>query len=472
MPNEVQSIEQLSRQVGEIFFGTLFFLVGLIAAGIALIRRGRGVRILIWLALWSGLYGARMLITSPAIRPHFPQPLQIIFPYIDVTITYLILVFALLVWLELTLDKARFLIQIMIVIASAIGLAGIGWFIVSGSPDTLMIYNNLVAVCTLLVLVVVVTVRKLSDKFLVLPNRGILAVGTLMFAAEALYTNLSLLFDYRTLPILDRIGFAAWLFSLAYVAAQMIFTNERRLISIDSELETARQIQSSILPLAVPKIDNLRIAAAYHPMTAVAGDFYDFIFIDSHHVGFFVADVSGHGVPAALIASMIKIAIQSVVVSADNPQEVLRRLSNIIGNQLHGQFLSAAYLYIDTEKYQARYSAAGHPPLLYWNYTEQQVRFVESNGMLIGFLEGTDYPVLEFTFRKGDRLILYTDGLTEPENAGDEAFGDHRLSEVIHSAQKSSAEELSVKLLDELRLWQQSPKEQQDDITWIIIDVL
>lgn len=465
------TIDQLSHYVGEIIFGTVFLLVGLVAVAIAVMRRGTGFRILIWLAVWSGMYGARLLILSPPIRLHFPPSFQLAIPYLDVSISYLIVVFALLAWLDLTRDKLRLFLRAMAIIGMALGLAGIGWFIATGVANAFMLYNSLLAASSLLVLLIVVTSRRLSEKFLVLPNRGVLAAGTLIFAAEALYSNLSQLLGYRTWPLLGWLGFAILLFSLAYAAGRLIFASERRLLEIENELETARQIQSSILPATVPELDDLHIVAAYHPATAVAGDFYDFLCVDSKRAGFLVADVSGHGVPAALIASMIKIATQSVVESAHDPAEVLRRLSRILGTQLRGQFVTAAYLYIDIAARLARYSAAGHPPLLYWDSAAQIAKPVESNGLLIGFSTENEYPVCEFTLRSGDRILLYTDGLTEAENADGEAFGDRRLHELLHSHENDSAKKFSASLNEELRSWQQEEAAQQDDVTWMIIDV-
>jgi len=83
--------------------------------------------------------------------------------------------------------------------------------------------------------------------------------------------------SYTVLPLVDSLGFAVFLFSLGYVALEIVFANERRLLSIETELETARQIQASILLATVPELENLRIAGSYQPMTAVAGDFYQFI---------------------------------------------------------------------------------------------------------------------------------------------------------------------------------------------------
>ena len=169
--------------------------------------------------------------------------------------------------------KMRFFAQIMVLPGLALGLTGIGWFVATGSAYTFLPYNNLLVACALLVLTIVVIVPKLSSRFLVFPNR-VLTAGALLFAIEALYANVSTLLNLPSLPtIASDLGFAVFLFSLAYVAAQRVFAGERRLLSIESELEVARQIQSAILPASIPEVKNLSIAASYQPMTAVAGRF-------------------------------------------------------------------------------------------------------------------------------------------------------------------------------------------------------
>ena len=219
--------------------------------------------------------------------------------------------------------------------------------------------------------------------------------------------------NYRPLPLVDSLGFAVLLFALGYVALEILFTNERRLLSIETELETARQIQSSILPARVPELENLRIAASYHPMTAVAGDFYQFVRSDNDHLGILVADVSGHGIPAALISSMIKVAMRSVAVFAHDPAQVLGGLNRILWSEAHGQFASAAYVWIDTENRNALYSAAGHPPLLCWRNTRDEMQSIESNGLLFGVEPDSEYPVRSVPLEPSDRILLYTDGVTE-----------------------------------------------------------
>jgi serine phosphatase RsbU (regulator of sigma subunit) len=207
-------------------------------------------------------------------------------------------------------------------------------------------------------------------------------------------------------------------------------------------------------------------------MTAVAGDFYEFVQIDEHRVGFLVADVSGHGVPAALIASMIKVAMQSVNDCATDPAEVLRRLGSILSSHVRENLISAAYLWIDMESRIACYSAAGHPPLLYWHSAESALQRIESNGLLFGVMSNSEYPKRDIPLAPGDRFLLYTDGVTEPENAVGEPFGDRKLEQVVRDLQSRPGAELSARLLDEVRVWQSGSEMQQDDITLIVIDVM
>jgi hypothetical protein len=109
-----------------------------------------------------------------------------------------------------------------------------------------------------------------------------------VFVLEAIYFNVASALDYRTPPIIGSLGFAAPLFSFGYVALQIAFSGERRLLAIENELAIAREIQASILPSGNPQISNLVIATAYRPMTGVAGDFFDFIFVDARKTGILV----------------------------------------------------------------------------------------------------------------------------------------------------------------------------------------
>ncbi|MGA9058001.1 MAG: PP2C family protein-serine/threonine phosphatase [Terriglobia bacterium] len=466
---EDQVLMMLRGQVSGIILGTVFLFIGLAACGIAVVRGGGRIRILIWFGIFSAMYGARILAQMPAAFSLLPRSTWASRHYVIAIITYLILIPALLFWLELSLGKLRRFLQITVIAASVIGIAGVCSAFITESPYKFMPYNNLLAIWCFLTLAVVNAVPSLAKRFMVIRSR-IAAIGTLVLAVAVLYANLQFLFHLPYYPFFEPLAFAVFVFSLGYVAAEKIFADERRLLSIENELEIAREIQSSILPGCAPELKSLRINAAYRPMTAVAGDFYEFVPVDQNRVGFLVADVSGHGVPAALIAAMIKVAMQSVVSSAHDPPEVLRGLNRILSGQLRGQLISAAYLWLDTEIRKASYSAAGHPPLLCWR--EGKLERIESNGLLFGVRSDSDYPVCEMPLHSGDRFLLYTDGVVEPENAVGEPFGDRKLEQVVRNNHSLPPSELSEQLLSEIRHWQPASVTQQDDITLIIIDVV
>jgi hypothetical protein len=222
----------LRDQVAEIIFGTVFLFVGFAACGIAAMRWRSGMRVLVWLGIWSAMYGARPLADSLTVVGILPHWLLVSIPYIDTAILYLILVVAALVWMELSLDKLRFFLRTVIFIALPIGLAGIVLFIFTGENNKLILYNQFLAACSLSVLVAVVAVPRLSRKFLVMPNRGVLLAGTLVFAVEALWVNISRPMGFRSSFIWDSLGFAALIFSFGYVAVRVVLRNERRLQSI------------------------------------------------------------------------------------------------------------------------------------------------------------------------------------------------------------------------------------------------
>lgn len=464
-----QALATLRGQLVEIISGTVFVFIGFAACAIAAMRRS-GVRLFLWLGIWSAMYGTGLLTRTQMVVMALPRWLQTSVSYVNAANTYLVVVVAFFAFLELSVGRLRLVIGIIIAVGIGVAIAGIGWFVYAGSEDRFILYNGLVTVCGLLVLLTVLAVKKLSDKYLVFLNRRVLAVGTLVFVGVALLVNLCNALQYNLPHLVNHLGFAVFLLSLGYVGVQIVLGSERRLLSIEKELEVARQLQFSILPSTIPEIKNVRIAVRYQPMAAVAGDFYEFVAADEKRIGFLVADVTGHGVPAALIASMIKVAMQSVEACAHDPGEVLRRLNRILFKQLHEQYVSAAYLWVDTESGKLLYSAAGHPPLLRWK--EGRLERIESNGLLFGIVPDPEYPVCELTLHKGERLLLYTDGLIETQNGSGEYFGDQKLEEVIRKNQSRPPAEALGQMLSEIRAWQPASLPQQDDITLIVVDVV
>jgi sigma-B regulation protein RsbU (phosphoserine phosphatase) len=465
-----QVLPVIQNEVVSIMSGTVFVFIGMCACCVAALRRQRGMLIFVWLGIWSAMYGALLLANSRAVVAELPRWARGSPLILTMLIGYLIFPVGALAWLELSAGKMRVFLKTMIGLGLGLGILGILVFFDSGDDSRWILPISFVAATGLVVLIVVLAVPGLSRKYLTLPNRAVVVTGTMIFALEALYFNIARLLHYQLYRITGTMGLAALLFSLGYVAAQKALAGERRLHSIENELVIAQEIQASILPSKNPEVRNLRVAAVYRPMTAVAGDFYDFLVVDENRIGFLVADVTGHGVPAALIASMIKVAIQSVTACADDPGQVLTGLNRILFAQLRAQLVSAAYLWVDTEKRKALYSAAGHPPLLHSR--GGKLERIESNGLLLGVLAEAEYPVWEVGIRAEDRFVMYTDGVSEPENGSGEAFGENRLEQVVCGNALMPPSELLDEMLREIRKWRPVRGEQKDDITLVAVDVL
>src|SRR5262249_36280151 len=155
-------------------------------------------------------------------------------------------------------------------------------------------------------------------------------------------------FSYISVWQIEPLGFAVFLASLGYVAARRTLEREQQLYEIQKELDVARSIQLSILPTEFPLSPHFQVAVRYVPMTSVAGDFYDHVVAAGGRAGLLIADVSGHGVPAALIASMVKLAAASQREMASDPSQFLLGINGVLCGNTQSQFVTAAYVYLDS----------------------------------------------------------------------------------------------------------------------------
>jgi serine phosphatase RsbU (regulator of sigma subunit) len=244
----------------------------------------------------------------------------------------------------------------------------------------------------------------------------------------------------------------------------------QQLLAIQKELELARKIQFSILPKDVPRIAGLDIAVRYVPMTSVAGDFYDFLRVDEKRFGALVADVSGHGVPAALVASMLKIALSAQAPHAADPAKVLAGLNLALCGKFDTHFVTAAYVFVDTEKNVLDYAGAGHPPLVLAT-AGAAAREVQQNGLFLGMFPHAKYASIQVPFAEGERVVVFTDGVTESRSPSQEEFGTERLKALLDVSPASSADDFVVGLLAELSRWsaRSGGESQDDDITVLVI---
>jgi sigma-B regulation protein RsbU (phosphoserine phosphatase) len=303
------------------------------------------------------------------------------------------------------------------------------------------------------------------------PSRDmqILRAGLLVFLLFVLYTNL---FNLRLVPgrgDLEYVGFTIFLGSLGVVAVSRTQRNEERLLMLHKELEIARDIQAKLLPEPASTLGEVTVASRYVPATSVAGDFYDFLVKDGG-LGLLIADVSGHGIPAALSASMVKVAVRAQADRADNPAEVLREMNSILCGNLQGQFVSAGYLFLNPQRGALSYAGAGHPPLLVWRAGAKRVESIEENGILLGIFPGSSYSSRTVPLEHGDRCLLYTDGLLEAPSVSGEEFGPERLSEFLGENAALPSQNFCDALVERLTNWRGSGREPHDDLTVVVAD--
>jgi sigma-B regulation protein RsbU (phosphoserine phosphatase) len=299
---------------------------------------------------------------------------------------------------------------------------------------------------------------------------GILRIGFLVFLLFAIFTNLVGVGVIPRSVDVEFIGFTAFLGCLGFVAVSQTQRNEERLLALNKEMEIARGIQAGLLPEKSFSAAGFVTASRYVPASTVAGDFYDFL--PNHGgLGVLIADVSGHGVPAALSASMVKVAIRAQREWAYDPARVLTGLNSILCGNLQGQFVTAGYLYLDPARGVMSYAGAGHPPLLVWRAQEAKIETLEENGLMLGiFPEGT-YKSLSASLHAGDRFVLYTDGITEAPSASGEEFGMERLRNYLAEHANSTATQLCDSLIEKVAVWSgNGAREQHDDLTLIIVD--
>jgi len=229
--------------------------------------------------------------------------------------------------------------------------------------------NDLIIIVSLSVLMICWMLRKAADREFIVVRRGMFA-----FVVSDLCDNIAGAFDrhWRVEPV----GFAVLLATLGYVAARRTLRRDQQLGEIQKELEIARRIQLSILPSPYPDSGSFRMGA-YVPMTAVAGDFYDFLVAEEQQAGILIADVSGHGAPAALIAAMVKLAATSQRANAADPAALLSGMNAALCGNTQNQFVTAAYVHLDAATATLRYSAAAHILQCCWCGTARSARLLK-----------------------------------------------------------------------------------------------
>lgn len=237
------------------------------------------------------------------------------------------------------------------------------------------------------------------------------------------------------------------------------------------ELEAARAVQEKLLPEKLPCNDILQAHAFYIPVNEVGGDYYDLFQLKEGVYAVFVADVSGHGVSAALIMSAAKILFKTIASADLPPAETLRKLNEELVNHLPtNRFLTAFYAIIDTNKRKINYTCAGHCPILLFNKQSKEYQQFQSDGFFIGMFPGLELPNHEYYYTKGEnRLCLYTDGVVDCFNKEKAQFGLVRLKSIILKTLEMPADSVVKEVMDNMKKFMGN-REPEDDLTLFVVD--
>lgn len=207
------------------------------------------------------------------------------------------------------------------------------------------------------------------------------------------------------------------------------------------ELEEARKIQQGLLPQQLPKDPRYDVAASYEPLEEVGGDWYSLV-AAGDKLSIHIADVTGHGLAAAFICTMTKLAIS--VSGHSSPGAHLERINELLALHVpEGRFITMGYVDYDVATGEMQHARAGHPPALLLEAATSSFRPLTAGGVPLGFMAGSQYSEERATLAPGDAILVYTDGITEAQNRANEQFGTERLgAALVESAAKPNCAEM------------------------------
>lgn len=229
--------------------------------------------------------------------------------------------------------------------------------------------------------------------------------------------------------------------------------------NVEKELYTTRQLQQSLLPPIINedeeegntlegktlehreqisfakchfKSDKLRITGVYLPCDALGGDIYDVVEFPDKTIGISIADVSGHGVPAAFVTAIFKSSFYRTTHNYHEPGDIMYHLNNELLNIVKtGQYVTGIYLNIDEDRKHMKYTGAGHPYPYYYHGESGSITRLEENGTPLIWFKDMEFPMGNIELSPGDKILIFSDGISELKNTRDELFGEERLGELF-----------------------------------------
>ncbi len=217
---------------------------------------------------------------------------------------------------------------------------------------------------------------------------------------------------------------------------------------LDDELRGVGSVQKRLLPEALPRLPGCEVSAYYRPSGRASGDYYDVVRTSDDTLSFIVADVSGHGAPAAVVMAMSKTAFRLLLLQGTSIDQMFPEFNDFLCDNLSpDMFVTALGGTINVSAGVLKYVSAGHTPAILSRGETGECEMLTQHGMLLGVLPDQEFPLTAVKIAKGDKLVVYTDGITEAKNEADEQFGVARLIEAIKEASDSSAGDVAHSII-------------------------
>lgn len=270
----------------------------------------------------------------------------------------------------------------------------------------------------------------------------------------------------------DQLGALASSFNRMAASISDLLIQQREKERLLSELKIAQEVQTTLLPHSPARVPGFEVHALCQPARTVGGDYFDFIFGPGPRICIALGDISGKGIPAALLMASLHSAVRAFTLGVDdNATPSPAQLLKLLNHHLYASTQTARYATLflacyDTEARKLTYSNGGHlPPLII--SANGAIRRLECGGPVVGLLQNLEYCEETIQLQPGDLLMAFTDGLTEPENAAEEEFGEQQLLDTVRLHSSESLQSIAARTLKILQQWI-GDREQPDDMTLLL----
>jgi sigma-B regulation protein RsbU (phosphoserine phosphatase) len=238
---------------------------------------------------------------------------------------------------------------------------------------------------------------------------------------------------------------------------------------VEKEHEEARMIQRALLPATMPDVRGCTVAALWTPASGIGGDCYDVFRFGESRLAISIADVVGKGLPAALLMSNLQAAVRAFATASAPPHDVCASVNRLLcRNIASGKFVTFCYAAVDTAARTIDYANAGHFPPILMRATGT-AEMLAPTGLVLGVMPDWTYGSGQLPIASGDRLVCFTDGITEALSLEGDEFGEDRLVETIRTYRREPADRLAHIIADAVRQW--TGGSPQDDATLIVVEI-